>query len=830
MLISFNWLKQYVKLPDSVAPEEVAEKLKLSTVEVEKIDRPGGGLAGIVVGKVLAADKHPNADKLKVCTVDVGEEKLSIVCGGSNVVAGMLVAVAKIGARVRWHGAGEPVEMKEAEIRGVKSYGMICASTEIGLGEMFPLQSEREILDLTDKLKATRPGAPLDSALGLNDAVLEIDNKSLSNRPDLWGHYGIAREVAALFKKDLQPYEAPEIHPVKSSLRGGREAPFKGVKVKVEDKKLCPRYMAAAVAGVKVAPSPAWLAQKLSAVGLRPINNIVDITNYIMLDLGEPMHAFDAAKLQTKKSNQATIVVRRAQDCEVFKTLDGADRRLDSDMLVIANEEKPVALAGIMGGEESGIDESTETVIFEAANFEAAAIRRASARLGLRTDSSARFEKALDPNLCAMALRRAVELTLQFCPGARVASGVADEKSFHLFKGPIELDYETMKRKIGAEIDAKEAAKILERLGFGVKTKKTGLSVAVPSWRATKDVSLPEDLLEEIIRVFGFENIPSALPDFPIAPPEKNRLRALEHRLRRLLAAELAYNEVYNYSFVSGAQIKNLGDGAEKYIELDNPMSKEKPFLRRALLPNLLENLRQNIELYPEVKIAEIGKVYIAEEGGARESEGSDALLPKQDNYLTAVYSQKKDKVPFWQARRAWETVAADLNLEFELTVVKTPAPWQHPARAAEILTGDKAVGAVYELNPQAAARYGLETAAGIMEINLDKLLEYGKMKARVFAPSPAYPDVERDLSLLIKKTVTNAEIVAALSGFDPLLSAVELFDAYEGSTIGEEYKSLAYHFVYRHPERTLTAAEADEVQERAIKFLEKKFSATVRK
>src|SRR3989338_5643835 len=380
MLISFNWLKQHVTLPNSATPFEVAEKLKLSTVEVEGIKHQGKHLENIVVGKILSCEKHPNADKLKVCSVDVGKEKVTIVCGGSNVADGMMVVVAKSGAKVKWHGEGDLVELKPTVIRGVESNGMICGADEVGLLELFPKKEEKEIVDLSGrKLKA---GEPLAAALSLSDVIFEIDNKSLSNRPDLWGHYGIAREVAALFGREVAAYAVPEI-------KEGKEVKLS---VKVEDEKLCPKYLAVAVSGIKIEESPAWLKERLAAVGLRPINNIVDITNFVMLDLGQPMHAFDAAQIVNTKSGQK-IIVRHAGDGEEFTTLDGKKHKLDSNMLVIANAEKAVALAGVMGGLASGVNDNTTSIVFESANFDAASIRRTSTKLGLRTDSSARFEK-----------------------------------------------------------------------------------------------------------------------------------------------------------------------------------------------------------------------------------------------------------------------------------------------------------------------------------------------------------------------------------------------------------------------------------------------------
>jgi len=823
MLISFNWLKQYVDLPDSVGADEVADKLKAKTVEVEKIHQLGAGLDGIVVGKVISAEKHPNADKLKVCQVDLGSERVQIVCGGSNVSEGILVAVAKLGAKVKWHGEGEPIEMKEAEIRGVKSYGMICASTEIGLGEMFPLKGEKEILDLTEILKnvSVVVGKPLADALGLNDTIFEIDNKSMSNRPDLWGHYGMAREVAAFYRKDIKL--------IKFGDKSATAGPVK-LKVTVEDQKLCPRYMAVAVEGIKVCESPLWLAQKLSAVGLRPINNIVDITNYAMYDLGQPMHAFDSSKIAGEKSKSVNIVVRLAKDGEVLKTLDGIEHKLDSTMLVIANSDQPMAMAGIMGGAESGINHNTTTIIFESANFDAATIRRASTKLGLRSDSSARFEKALDPNLCAVALDRALELVLQICSEAKIASKIIDEKHFKLYQGPMELTWDFLNEKIGVEIDRKEVVGILTRLGFEIKEKKNGLSVTVPTWRATKDVTIPEDLVEEILRIYGYENIAPALPVFPIISPEKNSLLELKKQVRVILSTGFGFNEVTTYSFVSEKQILDLGDDLQKYLELDNPLSKEKPFLRRNLLPNLLESAGKNLDNYPEVKIFEIGKVFNVGENGLRVSANSDQLLPGQDEWLAGVYVNKKDQVPYWAMRKVLEELFKELGYNLQIAPLDKALPCEHPERMFIFSVGSKTVGVLHELHPLVAEKYGLDYRVGVLQINLSVLAQFGAKIEKKHVSISEYPEVTRDIAFTAKKNFTHALVVGELKRINHhLLKNVELFDVYEGKTIGDEYKSMAYRLTFGHIDRTLSSEEVDGAMAQVEKVLVK-LGAEVRK
>ena len=819
MNISYNWLKKYVTLPDSITPEIVAEKLKLSTVEVENIIRQGDGLDNIVVGKVLKADKHPNADKLKLCLVDVGKESLQIVCGGSNVKDGMLVAVAKVGAKVHWHGEKDLVEIVPTKIRDVDSYGMMCGGSEIGLEQMFPAKGEKEILDFTE-LKF-KPGTELKKALGLDDVVFEIDNKSLSNRPDLWGHYGIAREVSVLFPRELKNYDTKEIVP-------GKEIKLKA---EVEDIKLCPRYMAVAISGVKIGPSPLWLQQSLSAIGLRSINNVVDITNYIMYDLGQPLHAFDADNLKTKLKNSKTIIVRTAKPEENFKLLDEKVIKLTENDLVIADEEKPVALAGVMGGFDSGINENTTTIIFESANFEPVNIRKTALRYDSRTDSSARFEKSLDPNMTVDALKKAVEMILDFCPEAKVASNVVDEKNFHLATGPIQTSVGDICKKIGVELDKKEILGIFTRLGFEVKEKgKDGMSVKIPTWRATKDVSMAEDLAEEVGRIYGYDKIESAMPEFEMTPPLKNNLRALEYRIRELMTKELSYDEVYNYSFISDVQIERLGEDKNKYLELDNPLSKERPYLRRELLSNLLENVQKNMENFDRVDIFEIGKIYLAELSGVRAEANEDELLPRQDNYFTVVNYGKKGDSGFIKARLALEKIMENLKLDFVLQNVNSVKQFMHPSRAGEISVVGKNIGFIFELNPMTSKKWDLNERVGVLEINLNELDEILKNKKDfVYTSLPEFPIASRDLAFVAEKKITHQEILEALKHISPILKSVELFDIYEGEHVKEGFKSMAYRFVFGSPERTLNTAEVDEVMNKIIEITKEKFGVEVR-
>jgi len=485
-----------------------------------------------------------------------------------------------------------------------------------------------------------------------------------------------------------------------------------------------------------------------------------------------------------------------------------------------------------MGGLFSGIENTTSTIIFESANFDAASVRKTSGRLGLRTDSAVRFEKSLDPNLCEIALQKAVELLTQVCPGAKVASNIVDKNNFTLAVGPIEMPINIFRNKLGVVISDKEIINILTRLGFEVKFKKEILTIKIPTWRATKDISIAEDVVEEVARIYGFDNIPSALPVFTIDPPEENILRTLERKAHNLFSKELGYTEVYNYSFVSGAQVEKMGDDISKYLELDNPLSKERPYLRRNLLPNLLDNIKSNIENYSEVKIFEIGKVYSSNETGVRVQANSDELLPKQDSWLTVVYANKKDQVPFWQARRGAEVLFSELNVKWENAPIDKVMPWEHPTRLTIIRVGSKEVGIICEIHPAVGEKYGLESRVGVLQVNLDALNSVLKKteSQRVYHSVLIYPEVVRDIAFLVKKEVKHGEITTELGKIDPLLKKIELFDVYEGKGVGEGKKSMAYRFKYSHPDRTLTTEEVDKVQEKAIKTLEKQFGAEVRK
>jgi len=825
MLISKQWLQDFVDIPTDITPEQLASDLTLHTVEIEGVRSAADLLDHVVVGVVKEIQKHPDADKLRVCSVDVGGATEEVVCGGINLKDGMKVAFGKIGARVQWHGEGDLVELKPAKIRGVESRGMICASDEIGLGELFPKSHEAEILDLSHIDAGA--GTPVADALGSDDVLLDVDNKSMTHRPDLWGHYGIAREVAAMYDTTLKAYVSPEIIP-------GSDITLK---VDIEARDVCARYNGVVVDGIVMGPSPEWMQKRLVSVGVRPISVLVDITNYVMFELGQPMHAFDADKLSVK-DNALNIVVRRAKDGEELVTLDDQEYELTSDMLVIADRERADDLAGVMGGAHSQISNTTTRVLFEAANFDAITIRKTAAALGKRTDASTRFEKSLDPHMPPVALRRAVELTRKIFPDARVVSNVADVSYMEGASEPIGLSLAYVQKKIGVDIEKKEVVRILESLGFviekdhkkifGKQSTEDMLHVHVPTWRATKDVNIEEDLVEEVARMYGYGNIPAVLPQFSISPAPVNPLRRLEHEIKEVLAYECGFTETRNYSFVAPEWVEKFGLDMSEYVELDNPVAKDRPFVRRYLTPNIVHNVEENLHRFEHVRLFEIGRTYIKEGEGERAQPEDDALLPKQDTVLGMVYAAKGDTKPFFEISGALQRTCERLRISYELKSGDTDVPFYHPARSAKIVVDGAEVGSVGELHPRVQKACGIPYHVGILELSIDALVSDKQVKD-VYTPLSEYPSTSRDVALIVDRHVAHADLMGVTGKQSPLIVAVDLFDMYEGAHVPEGKKSLAYRIEYRSDKKTLEAEEVDVLHEKVLSVVKKKFDATVR-
>lgn len=807
MIVSKKWLQQFVDI-ENIDPQEIADRLIFHSAEVEGFWRQDEFIKGVVVGLVKSAKKHPDADRLQLCKVFDGSKTHQVVCGGSNVREGMKCAFAPVGSRVKWHGEDEVV-LEPVKIRGKKSEGMICAAEELGLAVGTEL--EKEIMDLSHL--DYEAGTPLAKALEADDLFFDIDNKSINNRPDMWGHMGVARELSAIFDKKFEVPEPPAVSSGQPwSLKVDISAPAK-----------CRRYQAVVVENVAVRPSPGWMQRRLKACGIKAINNVVDITNWVQLELGQPMHAFDVDRL-TAGQDAATVKVREARKSESIVALDDEKYNLEQGMLVIADERQPIAIAGVMGGKDSGVTNKTETILFEAANFDAKSTRITSGRLGVRTESSARFEKTLDPALTSLAIRRALQLLLVLSPDARVASPVADAGMWKIPRAHIDLSTDRVNSVLGIEIKPAKIKSLLEHLGFVVSGRGKTLKVEVPSWRATRDVLTAEDLIEEVGRMWGYDKIVPSLPNMEIAAPSKEPARVLSGSLREVLCGSLAYSELLSYSFAHERMHTLLGGNVDDLIEMENPLSADAKYLRDSLVPGVLAHVEHELHQRDQVSVFEIGTVFDSEKKELAISHGSDHKLPLQQKHLVCAFAQKKNSKPFYEMRRILDQLSGDFELEKSTGAHR----WVHPGRSAEVLYKGEKVGWVAELHPTAGAHIGITQRVAMLELNVSVLSKRWQ-KSTSYTKLSEFPAVERDLALLLDKDVEYRLVESTIKEACDFVSHLELFDRYQGAKIDSGKKSLAFHMRFSHPEKTLTSEEVNEQLQTITRALKKKTGARVR-
>ena len=797
MNVTLNWLKAYIDFEFS--PSELADRLTMLGVEVESVKHLGTELDGVIVGSVTSIRPHPNADKLVLCQVDTGEtEELQIVCGAPNAREGMLAPVATIGATL-------PVGLtiKRAKLRGETSQGMLCSEKELGLSG-----DAAGLMELSTDIPL---GTPLSEALGLDDVVFELE--ITPNRPDCLSLIGVAREIRA---ETGNPLKLPTVDPQENGIN---LQDLTSVTIDAPD--LCPRYAARVIQGVKVAESPAWLQQRLESVGIGVINNIVDVTNFVLMEYGQPLHAFDYHKLAENR-----IVVRRARDNEQITTLDEVARELTSDMLVIADAEKPVALAGIMGGYDSEITETTCDVLLESAYFNPLSIRATAKALGISTEASYRFERGADPGAVLAALDRAAQLIAELT-GGTICDGIVDVYPGQQSLTEIQLRPERVNFVLGTTIETAEMVQILDRLGFDVDITGKVYQVVVPTFRS--DVTREIDLIEEIARVYGYDNIPTTLPkgDIPVpAPTPKTEAR---RRIKHFLLAA-GMMEAVNYSFCDPNcfdKIRlNADDPLRNTLQLRNPLSPEMSVLRTTLTPGLLENAQHNRNHQIDtIALFEIGGVFV-HDGKEKEPERVTGVLAGQIG--EGVYSDPYRHPDFFDIKGLVEGMLEVCGV-VDWTLQKTDAPTFHPGRNAEVLLGNRRIGVFGEVHPEVLENYDLPYKAYLFEFDLEGLADAATFAKR-FEPISIYPKVARDLAIVVdKETLSDmpTELIYTTGGDS--VDSVRLFDVYEGEQVPEGKKSLAYTITYHSATETLTDKAVNTLHDEVVKCLNRELGAELR-
>ena len=810
MKVSLNWIKDYVALPADMDLKRLAYDLTMSTVEVEDTIELGKQFDNMVVGQIKTIEQHPNADKLKVCKTDIGGEVKDIVCGGSNLSEGMKVAVALPGAMCKWHGEGELVEIKKSKLRGVESYGMICGAVEIGLADLFPTKEEAHILDLSEF--DAPAGTPLADALDLNDIILEIDNKSMTNRPDLWGHYGIAREIAALY--DLPMVEFPHFDRNVENTAGFH--------VTVGDAERCPRYLSAQIEGLYVKPSPYQMQSRIWKVGMRPINALVDITNYVMLATGQPTHAFDSDHIA------GHVIVRRAGEGEKLLLLNSKELALSSDDLVIADDAGVVGLAGVMGGAKDSILPETSKVILEVANFDAKGIRRTALRYDNRTEASSRYEKAIDPERCDQAFDLSMQLFSELYPEMQV-TGLVDQYPQHLKQAEIDVALSWLERRLGKRLPPEEIKHKMELLGYGITFSGDNMHVVVPTWRSTGDVSIQADIMEEVARMYGYENF-EAEPITTSFDGAINQLdKDLERHIKEYLAIRCGMQEVFNYPWMDEQFVNAVLQSTDGILYLSTPPSPAEKYIRSSLLPNLCKDVVKNERYYSEFAIFETAQVFRDENYTSPYDEREK--LPSQRKNVAGAFAAGKDITAlFRKAKGVVEMMPRYTHMEgFTFKQVEKPV-WADNVVWLNIYLGDEKVGDLALLAKKVSMACGIKNLnVMLFEIDQDALKPF-KSRTNTFTHMPEYPMTDYDISMLLDGEVQWKDVAQTIGGVkSELLHGAAFVDEYRGKQVPDGKKSMTVRLTIGARDKTLTSTEIEEAASNVLKKLVKRFGAELR-
>ena len=788
MKVSLSWLKEYISV--DLEPSVIAEKLTMAGLEVDAVEERYDYLANIVVARVDDVKQHPNADKLSVCSVDAGgDEPVQIVCGAPNVKKGMFVPCALPGAVL----PGD-VKIKKSKLRGEISYGMLCSAAELRLNT-----DASGIMDL-DLEDGFLPGTPLEEALNISDTVFEID--LTPNRPDCLSYIGVAREIGA-FTEPKQKVMLPDYTLPKDKI--GKQSIHDFAKVEIIDPDLCPRYSAGLLFDVKIKPSPFWLQEKLESIGLTPINNVVDITNFVMMETGQPLHAFDFDEVAKGK-----IIVRRAGVDTDFKTLDSKDHKLESDMLLICDGERPVGLAGVMGGENSEILDSTTRVLVESAYFNPVSIRKTAKKTGIASDASHRFERGADPEGTVKALTRAVSLIAQL-GDATIAKNYIDEYPKKAVPIEIDLNTKALNSRLGTKLDSDAICDILRSVEFDVeKISDIHLKIGIPFFRV--DVTRPEDLSEEVARLWGYNNIETSYPLVPAKGRLLDQRIVLRGKIRDIMTG-FSFFEVINYNFINENSCDRLNlsdtDTRRKVETILNPISDQMSVLRSSLIPGLLETMKKNLSQQTDtLKLFEIGKVFFATQKGSLPEEKERVAGLITGNRSDQSWYSKKIKNDFFDLKGVIEGFIKGLmikDLRFE-KIENDDYPYYKNGYAAVVKSGDTLLGSLGRIGGKTLKNYGLKQDAFVFDFSL-KAIRNMLPDSLIAEPLPRFPSISRDITIIVDRSIPVGEILEQIESISKKQSLIEktfLFDAFEGKPLPEGKKSLSFRVVYRSAAKTL--------------------------
>jgi phenylalanyl-tRNA synthetase beta chain len=802
MFVSYRWLQEYVDL-SGVKAEELADKVTKSGIEVEGVENLNKGVSGVVIGHVVEREQHPNADKLSRCQVDLGDETVQIVCGAPNVAQGQKVAVAKVGAVLPGN-----FKIKRAKLRGEESNGMICSLQELGIESKLVAKDYQEGIFVFPS--DAEVGADALEALNLHDEVLELG--LTPNRSDCLSMLGVAHEVAAILNREVK---YPEVE-----FQETEEKASDYISVAVEAKEDNPLYVARMVKNVKIAPSPLWMQTRLMAAGIRPHNNVVDITNYILLEYGQPLHAFDYDRLGSKE-----VVVRHAQEGEEIVTLDDQKRVLKENQLVITNGKDPIALAGVMGGANSEVQDDTVNVLIESAYFRGLSVRQTSKEHGLRSEASARFEKGIDPSRTRIAADRAAELMAAYA-GGEIVSGTVEFDEMTIEPAVVSVTLERINHVLGTELEMAEVQEIMNRLQFESKVEGDAIIVTVPTRRG--DITIEEDIVEEVARMYGYDHLPTTLPVTVATPGRLSDYQLKRRKVRRFLeGAGLA--QTTTYSLTSAEKATQFALNTASTVRLAMPMSEDRSVLRQSLVPHLLEAVKHNNARQTDsIALYETGSVFLGTKEGQLPIEEERVAGAITGLWHSHSWQGEKKAADFYVAKGVVEGLLSALGLDNHIEYKPTNQEGMHPGRTAAVVLNGQEAGYVGQLHPVTQKQYGLRETY-VFELNL-KAIFAAKVEEVRYSAIPRFPSITRDIALVVDKEVLAGELQTAIyEAGGELLKEVAVFDLYDGERMEEGKKSVAFSLRYLDPERTLTDEEVSAAHANVLKVVEEQFKASLR-